>query len=100
MSHVKNINMSFSEEPASGWGAYIPTMVSRMWDPERNFAYATNPEPGKSLAALSTDNRHLYVITETGKFLIFSMRESGGECTGPTDTFTIKHPAEQNLFGQ
>lgn len=72
-------------------GGYLPSSVTEMWEPARDFAWAKIPRsrntigvaggaPVRSVVALSANRPQLLVVTSEGQYLIFNIDlEKGGE---------------------
>jgi autophagy-related protein 18 len=73
-------------------GGYLPTSVTEMWEPARDFAWVKIPRvrqslggsgapgPIKSVVAMSSAHPQLLVVTSEGQFLVFNVDlEKGGE---------------------
>ncbi|KAI9803392.1 MAG: autophagy protein [Piccolia ochrophora] len=82
----QNIGKTF----AASVGGYLPTAVTEMWEPSRDFAYikiprgnngsATAGAPLKSVVAMSSSSPQVMVVTNEGSFLVFGIdMEKGGE---------------------
>ena len=79
--------MQISEAKAAT--AYYLGLFSSNMDPDRSFASARLPleMSGRNLAALSTENSKVYVVNESGKFLVYKFdSQSGGDCGAATET--------------
>jgi autophagy-related protein 18 len=81
---------------ASSVGSYLPTAVTEMWEPARDFAYIKIPKeshsesgagssgspgrPVKSVVAMSSSRPHMMVVTSEGMFYVFGIdMAKGGE---------------------
>lgn len=92
----QNVGTSF----AASVGAYIPTAVSEMWEPARDFAWFKIPKalpssgpggalggggfastaPLRSVVAMSSNSPQVMVVTNAGHFYFFNIDlEKGGE---------------------
>ncbi|KAL8693602.1 MAG: hypothetical protein Q9218_001602 [Villophora microphyllina] len=98
----QNVGTSF----AASVGAYLPTAVSEMWEPTRDFAWLKIPKPSatlteqgspgqripssgsglgstaplKSVVAMSHNSPEVMVVTNEGRFYVFGIDlEKGGE---------------------
>ncbi|KAJ7648112.1 WD40 repeat-like protein [Roridomyces roridus] len=68
----------------------VPTAISEMWEPARDFAWARVPPPAavgggslerRCVVGLSSTTPHLFVIASDGYFYAYSVDlERGGEC--------------------
>ncbi|MCJ1275700.1 autophagy protein [Puttea exsequens] len=88
----QNVGTTF----ASSVGAYLPTAVSEMWEPARDFAWLKIPKaspsaqggvlgstaPLRSVVAMSANSPQIMVVTNEGHFYVFGIDlEKGGEGT-------------------
>ena len=95
----QNVGTTF----AASVGAYLPTAVSEMWEPTRDFAWCKIPKgppsggttasggslgsgsssvPTRSVVAMSSSSPQVMVVTNEGHFYIFGIDlEKGGEGT-------------------
>ncbi|KAF2451371.1 WD40 repeat-like protein [Karstenula rhodostoma CBS 690.94] len=71
-------------------GGYLPSAVSEMWEPSRDFAWVKIPRnanssstgPVKSVVAMRNDGPQIMVVTSDGTYYIFNIDlEKGGEGT-------------------
>ncbi|KAH6560343.1 hypothetical protein BASA50_003329 [Batrachochytrium salamandrivorans] len=65
---------------------FMPDMITDIWEPTRDFAFAKLPTTSKSvqnLCSLSSSSGmpQLSVVTANGSFYVFTILEQGGECT-------------------
>ena len=88
----QNVGTTF----ASSVGAYLPSAVSEMWEPSRDFAWLKIPKappsaqrgiisstiPMRSVIAMSNNRPEIMVVTNEGRFYVFGIDlEKGGEGT-------------------
>ena len=88
----QNVSTSF----ASSMGAYLPSAVSEMWEPARDFAWLKIPKappsaqggvlassaPLRSVVAMSSNSPQVMVVTNEGHFYVFGIDlEKGGQGT-------------------
>ena len=88
----QNVGTTF----AASVGAYLPSAVSEMWEPARDFAWLKIPKappsahggvpsssaPLKSVVAMSSNRPEVMVVTNEGHFYVFGIDlEKGGEGT-------------------
>lgn len=88
----QNVGTSF----AASVGAYLPTAVSEMWEPTRDFAWLKIPKappssqggvlgssaPMRSVVAMSSNTPQIMVVTSEGHFYVYGIDlEKGGEGT-------------------
>lgn len=86
----QNVGTSF----AASMGAYLPSAVSEMWEPARDFAWLKIPKapaaaqggvltssaPLRSVVAMSSNSPQVMVVTNEGHFYVFGIDlEKGGE---------------------
>ncbi|KAI4165590.1 MAG: hypothetical protein LQ342_001003 [Letrouitia transgressa] len=88
----QNVGTSF----AASVGAYLPSAVSEMWEPARDFAWLKIPKvppggghggrglgstaPLRSVVAMSSNSPQVMVVTNEGRFYVFWIDlEKGGE---------------------
>lgn len=88
----QNVGTSF----AASVGAYLPTAVSEMWEPARDFAWLKIPKtspsvqggalggfstvPLRSVVAMSSNSPQVMVVTNEGHFYVYGIDlEKGGE---------------------
>ena len=86
----QNVGTTF----AASMGAYLPSAVSEMWEPTRDFAWLKIPKavpsaqggilgttaPMRSVVALSSNRPEVMVVTNQGHFYVFGIDlEKGGE---------------------
>eukprot|EP01137_Pigoraptor_chileana_P021947 Opistho-2@86306 len=67
---------------ASGLAAYIPEMLSEMWEPQRDFAHLKLPSQGVlNICALSSTTPQVMIVTSDGYFYQYNINmQEGGEC--------------------
>ena len=87
----QNVGTSF----AASVGSYLPSAVSEMWEPARDFAWLKIPKatppagsglsttsPLRSVVALSSNSPQVMVVTNDGHFYVYGIDlEKGGEGT-------------------
>ena len=71
-------------------GGYLPSAVSEIWEPSRDFAWVKIPRNAsssstgavKSVVAMRNDGPQIMVVTSDGTYYIFNIDlEKGGEGT-------------------
>ncbi|KAI9724160.1 MAG: autophagy protein [Chrysothrix sp. TS-e1954] len=87
----RRTSQNVSKTLAATVGGYLPTAVSEMLEPARDFAWFKLPRlngstsssnPLKSVVALSSNSPQVMAVTSEGNFLVFSLDlEKGGEGT-------------------
>ena len=79
----QNVSTSFVSRAAG----YLPSSVTEMWEPQRDFAWMRIPRGGnglpvKSVVAMANNVPHVMVATSEGDFYIYTIDlEKGGEGT-------------------
>lgn len=97
MGMIRRTSQNVSTTVAASVGAYLPSAVSEMWEPARDFAWlkipkassATSPggiigssTPLKSVVAISSNSPQVMVVTSDGHFYVYGVDlEKGGEGT-------------------
>ncbi|KAK9457279.1 WD40-repeat-containing domain protein [Dipodascopsis uninucleata] len=80
---IRRSSQTLGRSVAGRVGGYLPTAVTEMWEPARDFAFLKLPTKGvKSVVAISATSPHVIVVTSEGYFYQYSIDlEKGGECT-------------------
>lgn len=67
---------------AGSIGGLLPSNVSSLWEPQRDFAFLKLPQAGvKSVVALSGTAPQIMVLTSEGIYYCYNVDlENGGEC--------------------
>ena len=96
MGMIRRTSQNVGTSVAASVGAYLPTAVSEMWEPARDFAWLKIPkvpssshggnlgssQPLKSVVAMSSNSPQVMVVTNEGRFYVFGIDlEKGGEGT-------------------
>lgn len=96
MGIIRRTSQNVGTTFASSVGAYLPSAVSEMWEPTRDFAWMKIPkappsEQGgilssttalRSVVAISSNTPQVMVVTNEGHFYVFGIDlEKGGEGT-------------------
>jgi len=87
MSLVRRTSQNVSTSLVSRAAGYLPSSVTEMWEPQRDFAWvripkASNGQPVKSVVAMGNHTPSVMVATSEGGFFVFSIDlERGGEGT-------------------
>jgi autophagy-related protein 18 len=97
---IRRASQNVGLQIAQRMGGYLPSSVQEMWEPQRDFAWVKvprlrssststsasltgstiNPNPVKSVVAMSTGHPQLLVVTSEGQFLVYNVDlEKGGE---------------------
>jgi autophagy-related protein 18 len=80
----QNVGMSL----AARVGGYLPSSVTEMWEPQRDFAWVKIPRnrrdsssgPIRTVVAMSANHPQIMVVTSDGQFLVYNIDlEKGGE---------------------
>lgn len=94
---IRRTSQNVGTSVAASVGAYLPTAVSEIWEPMRDFAWLKIPKassnssssgiigsssPLKSVVALSSNSPQAMVVTSDGHFYVYGIDlEKGGEGT-------------------
>lgn len=87
MSFVRRTSQNVSTSLVSRAAGYLPSSVTEMWEPQRDFAWVRVPrgaggQPVKSVVAMGNAAPSVMVATSEGGFLVYSVDlERGGEGT-------------------
>ena len=96
MGMIRRTSQNVGTTVAASMGAYLPTAVSEMWEPARDFAWLKIPKsqqttssgvsgstvPVRSVVAMSSNSPQVMVVTNEGHFYVFGIDlEKGGEGT-------------------
>lgn len=93
---IRRTSQNVGTSVAASVGAYLPTAVSEMWEPARDFAWLKIPKtppsvqggalggfstaPLRSVVAMSSNSPQVMVVTNEGHFYVYSIDlEKGGE---------------------
>lgn len=79
---LRKSSMKFGRTIAGSLGGFLPSPVTELWDPQRDFAFLKLPTAGvKSVVALSGTGPTVMVLTSEGVYYCYSIDlENGGEC--------------------
>jgi autophagy-related protein 18 len=84
-SLIRRSSQTIGKTFVASVGGYLPTAVTEMWEPARDFAFIKIPKsthgvPLKSVVAMSSSSPLVMVATSEGIFYVFSLdMETGGE---------------------
>ena len=89
-SMIRRSSQTVGKTIAASVGGYLPTTVTEMWEPSRDFAYIKIPKesnsgsaggrPVKSVVAMNNSSPEIMVVTSEGSFYLFGVdMEKGGE---------------------
>ncbi|KAL6719340.1 autophagy protein [Lecanora helva] len=96
MGMLRRTSQNVGTTVAASVGAYLPSAVSEMWEPARDFAWLKIPKaplsaqggvltssaPLRSVVAMSSNRPEVMVVTNEGHFYVFGIDlEKGGEGT-------------------
>lgn len=96
MGMLRRTSQNVGTTVAASVGAYLPSAVSEMWEPARDFAWLKIPKasqstqggllsttmPLRSVVAMSNNSPQVMIVTNEGHFYVFSIDlEKGGEGT-------------------
>ncbi|KAF8461374.1 WD40-repeat-containing domain protein [Kalaharituber pfeilii] len=81
-SIIRRGSQSLSRTMVGAVGGYLPSAMTEIWEPARDFAYVKLPTAGvKSVVALSATSPQIMVVTSEGFFYVYNVNmETGGEC--------------------
>lgn len=89
-SMLRRTSQTVGKSVFATMGGYLPSAVSEMWEPSRDFAWVKIPRnanssstgPVKSVVAMRNDGPQIMVVTSDGTYYIFNIDlEKGGEGT-------------------
>lgn len=93
---IRRTSQNVGSNFATRVGNYLPTAVSEMWEPARDFAWLKIPKappsvqggvlgsssPLRSVVAMSSNSPQIMIVTNEGQFYVFGIDlEKGGEGT-------------------
>jgi autophagy-related protein 18 len=87
-SMIRRSSQMMGKSVAGVVGGYLPSAVTEMWEPARDFAFIKIPKvslsndgaPLRSVVAMSSSSPQVMVVTSDGSFYVFSIdMETGGE---------------------
>ncbi|KAI9747685.1 MAG: autophagy protein [Lichina confinis] len=89
-SMIRRSSQTVGKTIAASVGGYLPTTVTELWEPSRDFAYIKIPKesnsgsaggrPVKSVVAMNNSRPEIMVVTSEGSFYLFGVdMEKGGE---------------------
>lgn len=96
MGMIRRTSQNVGTSVAASVGAYLPSAVSEIWEPARDFAWLKIPktphspgggilggtQPLRSVVAMSSNSPQVMVVTNEGRFYVFGIDlEKGGEGT-------------------
>ncbi|KAF2164888.1 hypothetical protein M409DRAFT_67599 [Zasmidium cellare ATCC 36951] len=87
MSLVRRTSQNVSSSFVSRAAGYLPSSVTEMWEPQRDFAWVrvprgANGHPVRSVVAMANNTPHVMVATNEGDFYVYSIDlEKGGDGT-------------------
>lgn len=87
MSLVRRTSQNVSTSFVSRAAGYLPSSVTEMWEPQRDFAWVrvprgANGQPVRAVVAMANNVPHVLVATNEGDFYVYSVDlEKGGEGT-------------------
>ncbi|KAI9836418.1 MAG: autophagy protein [Sarea resinae] len=86
---LRRSSQNIGKSVAATVGGYLPSAVSEMWEPARDFAWIRIPKSGlgpgsgaplRSVVAMSNNSPQVMVVTNEGNFYVFNIDlERGGE---------------------
>ena len=87
MSLLRRTSQGVSTSLVTRAAGYLPSSVTEMWEPQRDFAWVriprgANGQPVRSVVAMANNVPHVMVATNEGDFYVYSVDlEKGGEGT-------------------
>lgn len=87
MSFVRRTSQNVSTGLVTRAAGYLPSSVTEMWEPQRDFAWMRVPRgangmPVRSVVAMANNMPHVMVATNEGDFYVYTIDlERGGEGT-------------------
>jgi len=87
MSLMRRTSQTVSTTLVTRAAGYLPTSVTEIWEPQRDFAWMRIPrggsgQPVKSVVAVANHAPHVMVATGEGDFYVYTVDlEKGGEGT-------------------
>lgn len=87
-SMIRRSSQMMGKSVAGVVGGYLPSAVTEMWEPQRDFAFVKIPKtsltshhnPLRSVVAMSNSSPQVMLVTSDGGFYVFSVdMEHGGE---------------------
>jgi autophagy-related protein 18 len=87
MSFVRRTSQNVSTGLVTRAAGYLPSSVTEMWEPQRDFAWVRIPRgangiPVRSVVAMASNVPHVMVATNEGDFYVYTIDlEKGGEGT-------------------
>lgn len=82
-SIIRRSSLNLGRQVAGAMGTYLPSAVTEIWEPQRDFAFVKLPAvPGiKSVVSFNSTSTHVLVVTSEGYFYQYAIDlERGGEC--------------------
>lgn len=85
---IRRTSQNVSKSFAATVGGYLPSAVTEIWEPTRDFAWIRVPKPAgggsagplRTVVAMSSNSPQVMVVTSEGNFLVFNIDpEKGGE---------------------
>ncbi|KAJ3545832.1 hypothetical protein NM688_g5580 [Phlebia brevispora] len=82
-SSLRRRSLHLIKNTTSSVGGYLPTAITEVWEPTRDFAFLRLPTSGaRCIVALSGTMPQVMVISSEGYFYSYSIDlENGGECS-------------------
>ncbi|KAK4544459.1 hypothetical protein LTR36_004350 [Oleoguttula mirabilis] len=87
MSFMRRTSQNVSTGLVTRAAGYLPSSVTEMWEPQRDFAWmriprGTNGLPVRSVVAMANNVPHVMIATNEGDFYVYTIDlEKGGEGT-------------------
>jgi len=95
-SSLRRRSLNLTKNLTASVGTYLPSAVTEMWEPSRDFAFLRLPTSGsRCVVALSSTMPQVMVISADGYFYLYNIDlDSGGECT-LTKQYSLVDSAEE-----
>jgi len=106
MSLLRRTSQGVSGNLINRAAGYLPSSVTEMWEPQRDFAWArvprgANGQPVRSIVAIANNSPHVMVATSEGDFYVYSIDlDKGGEASlirRYDDIHGLKHRKGQDV---
>lgn len=82
-SIIRRSSLNLGRHVAGAMGTYLPSAVTEIWEPQRDFAFVKLPAVGgmKSVVSFNGASTQVLVVTSEGYFYQYAIDlERGGEC--------------------
>ena len=100
MSMLRRTSQNIGGSVVAAVGGYMPSAVTEIWEPQRDFAWVKIPKstsatgPIKTVVAMSSNGPQVMVVTSEGNYFVFNLDlEGGGEGTMVKQYSYVRHPS-------